>query len=432
MLSDGVSTYNYDHANRLTGMVQGGNTYSLAYNGFGDRLHQTINGASTSYTLDLAGRLTQVIADEERVYLYGLNRIGQQGFNNWQYFLDDALNSVRQLSDQSGQIVFASAYEPFGSQLSSSGPDLTPYNYTGEWRDATSLIFLRARYLNTGLGRFLTLDAWRGQVSVPMTLNRYVYVANNPLAFRDPSGNQWDPSDPTHRGTIIHKMIQAQYTFLYSVGGQVGIEYPIPLASTGALRDIFSTVTSHTAGTGEELWRLHHTNAGGFADIIDFAEMGLYEIKPKGSEGFGAVQAGWYIAAFNETGRGYLKPGMKYPPPPGVIVGTDPVDPTKWVTGWLALPGVIVYSTKIKDDKVRQPEPIYVFEWNPEKHRVDRRNFSPGGLQPVPQHAYFDLDVDPDALKVCGLVAIYGAVGAILILTPIPDEWVWLLVIAPK
>jgi YD repeat-containing protein len=58
LLSDGASTYAYDSANRLTSVVQGANTYAFAYNGLNDRLQQTVNGNTTTYTLDLNAGLT--------------------------------------------------------------------------------------------------------------------------------------------------------------------------------------------------------------------------------------------------------------------------------------------------------------------------------------------------------------------------------------
>jgi len=45
LLSGGASTYAYDSANRLITVTQGANVYAFAYNGQGDRLRQTGNGA---------------------------------------------------------------------------------------------------------------------------------------------------------------------------------------------------------------------------------------------------------------------------------------------------------------------------------------------------------------------------------------------------
>jgi len=70
----------------------------------GDRLRQTVNGTPTKYTLDLNAGLTQVLADGAYTYLYGNGRIMQQGVTSTDYFLGDALGSVRQLENASGAV----------------------------------------------------------------------------------------------------------------------------------------------------------------------------------------------------------------------------------------------------------------------------------------------------------------------------------------
>ena len=77
LLSDGSSTYSYDHANRLTSVTRGADTASFAYNGQGDRVSQTVNGNTTRYLLDLNAGLIQVLADGTNTYLYGLDRMVQ-------------------------------------------------------------------------------------------------------------------------------------------------------------------------------------------------------------------------------------------------------------------------------------------------------------------------------------------------------------------
>jgi len=58
-----------DSANRLNTVTQGANVYAFAYNGLGDRLRQTANGVTTTYTLDLNAGLMQVLADRSNTYL---------------------------------------------------------------------------------------------------------------------------------------------------------------------------------------------------------------------------------------------------------------------------------------------------------------------------------------------------------------------------
>ena len=183
--------YTYDSADRLTSLVQGGSTFTFSYNGLGDRLRQTVNGVPTDYSLDLSNSLTQVLSDGTNTYLYGVGRIGEQNSSGWGYHLGDALGSVRQLSDPTGVVTLARAYQPYGSALSSEGEGLTSYGFTGEWRDLTGLVHLRARYYDPALGRFPTRDPFPGVLQTPATQHNYIYAANNPINYFDPSGMIW-------------------------------------------------------------------------------------------------------------------------------------------------------------------------------------------------------------------------------------------------
>jgi hypothetical protein len=49
-------------------------------------------------------------------------------------------------------------------------------------------LYLRARYYQPEVGRFVTEDPWMGDTWRPGSLNRYVYVVNNPVNFIDPTG----------------------------------------------------------------------------------------------------------------------------------------------------------------------------------------------------------------------------------------------------
>jgi YD repeat-containing protein len=139
LLSDGATTYNYDHANRLATAVQGATNYGFSYNGLGDRLRQTINSAPVTYALDLEAGFTQVLSDGANAYLYGNARIGEEQPAGWQYHLGDALGSVRQLVDNGVSVALSRAYEPFGDPLLTTGTGSSIYGFTGEQRDGTGL-----------------------------------------------------------------------------------------------------------------------------------------------------------------------------------------------------------------------------------------------------------------------------------------------------
>ena len=221
------ATYTYDSANRLKTVTQGSTVSSYVYNGLGDRLSQTVNGVTTTYTLDLNAGLTQVLTDGTNTYLYGNTRIAQSTTSGMQYFAGDALGSVRQLTNSSGVVALTRSYEPYGTVLSSAGVTGTAYGYVGEWTDGTGLVHLRARYYAPSQGRFLTADAWPGDELRPQTLNGWGYVEGNPINRVDPSGYQTlciplssgycQPVDPSVTGAILSGVSAAVVTVTSAV-----------------------------------------------------------------------------------------------------------------------------------------------------------------------------------------------------------------------
>jgi RHS repeat-associated protein len=189
LLSDGVYSYTYDGANRLTGVTDGASAVSYAYNGLGDRLQTSAAGQTTRYTLDLVSGLTQVLHDGGYTYLYGNGRIAQYGANGGEYFLGDALGSVRQLADASGAVRLSRSYQPYGELLASNGEGESVYGFTGEATDAlTGMVYLRARWYSAYVGRFISKDEWDGDYISPLSLNSWLYGFANPITNVDPSG----------------------------------------------------------------------------------------------------------------------------------------------------------------------------------------------------------------------------------------------------
>ena len=75
-------------------------------------------------------------------------------------------------------------YSPFGEIWQGEREtDTNPFRYAGEYLDnETGDIYLRARYYDPSIGRFLSIDP------IKDGMNWYVYCGNNPVKFVDPSG----------------------------------------------------------------------------------------------------------------------------------------------------------------------------------------------------------------------------------------------------
>ena len=182
-----------DRANRLISTTLSGVTSLYAYNGDGARLKQTVAGTVTTYTQDLVAPLPVVLQAKtgsvttQYLYSIGTRPLGQYT-SAWEYLLPDALGSVRQIVDASGNVTLAKSYEPYGTVLTSTGTASSIFAYAGEQIDTTGLIYLRARYMNPRLGIFLARDPWSGDVLRPGSMNGYLYVEGNPINAIDLSG----------------------------------------------------------------------------------------------------------------------------------------------------------------------------------------------------------------------------------------------------
>jgi RHS repeat-associated protein len=106
-----------------------------------------------------------------------------------EYLLDDGLGSRRGVTNLAGTLTGTADYDTFGSVRTSTGAG-SVFGYTGEQFDAeTGYTYLRARYLNPALGRFLSADSVQPNAPGTQGYNLYAYVANNPTTWVDPSGH---------------------------------------------------------------------------------------------------------------------------------------------------------------------------------------------------------------------------------------------------
>jgi RHS repeat-associated protein len=116
------------------------------------------------------------------------------------FYLKDALGSVIDIVDSSGNLIQHYAYSSFGkivkisdrsgNDVSASPPVKTSYGFTNREHDSESgMMYYRARYYAPEIGRFIQEDPNPGKIIKPMTANnRYAYAGNNPTMNIDPNG----------------------------------------------------------------------------------------------------------------------------------------------------------------------------------------------------------------------------------------------------
>jgi RHS repeat-associated protein len=82
------------------------------------------------------------------------------------------------------------SYDAFGNTTSYSEKVGNKFRYAGEQYDSiTGEYYLRARYYDPAMGRFMNEDTYKGQIDNPQSMNLYAYCINNPVIYIDPSGH---------------------------------------------------------------------------------------------------------------------------------------------------------------------------------------------------------------------------------------------------
>ena len=156
--------------------------------------------------LKTAIREKGIAVEELRQYSYDTNR-NQTDIKNTktgedQTYVYDAENRLSQVSvtkDGKTAVIQQNIYNGEGQRIQKIDGETMIQDYDqakneicyagGIYDQSTGLYYLNARYYNPEDGRFLTEDTYHGENDKPDTQHLYVYCANNPVNYVDPSGH---------------------------------------------------------------------------------------------------------------------------------------------------------------------------------------------------------------------------------------------------
>ena len=181
---ENVALYEYNCYNQLIKSNTNGVEAYYFYLPDGLRLYKYIDGEYIKYAYDNGNIIEEITEDKTNKYYRGIHLIKDSG-NNY-YVYDDHGNIVGIVTGD-GRVDCEKEYTAFGVSEETLP---VPFGYCGEYTDAESgLIYLRNRYYDPSIGRFITEDPIRDG------LNWYVYCENNPIKYVDPLGlavTMWD------------------------------------------------------------------------------------------------------------------------------------------------------------------------------------------------------------------------------------------------
>jgi YD repeat protein len=181
--------------NQLTETLTKNYKVSFTYDAEGLRTGKTVNGEKTVYVWDgdqVVMELSKGGAVQKR-YIRGNDLVyADKGENTEKtYYVTDMHGNVVQLLDESGNVTKTYEYDSFGNEVKPEKKDENPYRYCGEYYDKeTEEVYLRARYYQPSVGRFITRDTYTGESDEPLSLHLYTYCENDGVNAWDPSGHK--------------------------------------------------------------------------------------------------------------------------------------------------------------------------------------------------------------------------------------------------
>lgn len=206
-------TLTWSNGKNLTAVTKSGTTTNYTYNGDGLRTAKSGGSRNTQYYLldgTYAGEKT--VIDNKTYYIsymydengspLGINRNGTAF-----YFAKNMQGDVIALLDVSGSVIARYTYDAWGNctVTDASGNSITdpkniancnPFRYRGYMYDQeTGLYYLRTRYYDPVVGRFLNADDPSLVATIPDKFtdkNLYTYCDNNPIVRTDTGGDFWE------------------------------------------------------------------------------------------------------------------------------------------------------------------------------------------------------------------------------------------------
>ncbi|WP_233182425.1 RHS repeat-associated core domain-containing protein [Paenibacillus sonchi] len=225
-------TQSYDGFNRLKKAikVKAGDrvTVEYVYNGDGLRVKKTVRSAKagnavreTNYGYDRQHVILETDSSGKLSvrYIRGINYIARvDQAHSYTYYLYNGHGDVVQTVTSAGEVQNQYDYDIFGNPTLTIEDYAESIRYGGEFYDAeTGLYYLRARYYDPYIGRFLSEDSYWGEENNPLSLNLYTYANNDPVQYIDPTGHKATAS--TIQGKITQNeaaMERAEHIYLAS------------------------------------------------------------------------------------------------------------------------------------------------------------------------------------------------------------------------
>ncbi len=193
--------FTYTPDNMLATYTEGSKTEENVYTGDGQRIQKKEGSDVTNYFYQFGSVLYTTDANDSLKSFnllnvsdaFGTARKSGTG-ESYYLYTEDLRGSTVNVLDNSVSQVVSYWYDDFGDVTESKASSYDSFDnelqYTGAVYDAsTGLLYLNARFYDPQTGRFISRDTYRGERNDAGTWHLYLYCANNPVNYVDPSGH---------------------------------------------------------------------------------------------------------------------------------------------------------------------------------------------------------------------------------------------------
>ena len=235
-----TESYQWTSDNFLANYTKAGITTNNTFDVLGNRIQKQQGSEETNYVLDVNG-LTQVLQERDASNNITASNIFTPFGLGWRldeneqasFYSFDFKGNTLALTNSAGLVTDKYASNSFGAYMKHEGTSKQPFTFLGQYgvqKDADDFYYVRARWLDTKSGQFISKDSYPGNPLNTQSINRYHYTYNDPLSFVDVNGLI---SQTVNYG--IHNMVDDAKSVLYE-----------PIAPAPHAYDQFSYYTNNS------------------------------------------------------------------------------------------------------------------------------------------------------------------------------------------
>ena len=191
-------TMSWQGGRQLASLTKGSDTLSFAYNESGLRTNKTVNGVTHSYVWQ-GSKLAADITDAYALYFHydatgdviGFT-MAENSADTEYFYVKNLQGDILSVISADGTEAAAYTYDAWGKPLTSTGDlaDINPLRYRGYFYDTeTSLYYLKSRYYDPEVGRFINPDAYASTGQGILGANMFAYCNNSPVVLTDATGS---------------------------------------------------------------------------------------------------------------------------------------------------------------------------------------------------------------------------------------------------